>query len=159
MSNNKQLTPVIFIIVILMSILCIVIFPTIIAAHAQYPYLPNIQTVRASNNNNNNNNGGTSEPQPKINPFGQLIGVIDGSSDSGKENKNSSNNKNSSSLNNNNKVVILNLYNTIQSQFTNAKPILDKYGFKVSFFIVCKWAGSKPSRLTWQEIEQLHISA
>ena len=74
MSNNKQLTPVIFIIVILMmSILCIVIFPTIIAAHAQYPYLPNIQTVRASNNNNNNNNnGGTSEPQPKINPFGQL---------------------------------------------------------------------------------------
>jgi hypothetical protein len=156
MSNNKQLTPVIFIIVILMSIiLCVVIFPTIIAAHAQYPYLPNIQTVRASNNNNNNNNGGTSEPQPKINPFGQLIGVIDGSSDSGKGNK--SNGNNSSSLNNSdNKVVILNLYNTIQSQFTNAKPILDKYGFKVSFFIVCNWAGSKPSRLTWPEIEQLH---
>jgi peptidoglycan/xylan/chitin deacetylase (PgdA/CDA1 family) len=55
------------------------------------------------------------------------------------------------------KVVILNFYDDDKSQFTNAKPILDKYGFKVTFFIVCNWAGSdNNSRMTWQDIAQLH---
>ena len=43
----------------------------------------------------------------------------------------------SSSTTNTNEVVILNFYDDDISQFTNAKPILDKYGFKVTFFIVC----------------------
>ena len=34
-----------------------------------------------------------------------------------------------------NKVVILTFGDTLESQFTDAKPILDKYGFKGSFFI------------------------
>jgi peptidoglycan/xylan/chitin deacetylase (PgdA/CDA1 family) len=55
-----------------------------------------------------------------------------------------------------NKVVILNFYDDIKSQFTNAKPILDKYGFKSTFFIVCNWAGSEASRMTWQDINQLY---
>ena len=41
-----------------------------------------------------------------------------------------------------NKVVILTFGDTHKSQFLNAKPILDKYGFKGSFFITCLWAGS-----------------
>ena len=42
-------------------------------------------------------------------------------------------------------------------KFTNAKSILDKYGFKVTFFIVCDWANSdNKSRMTWQEINQLY---
>jgi peptidoglycan/xylan/chitin deacetylase (PgdA/CDA1 family) len=56
-----------------------------------------------------------------------------------------------------NKVVILNFYDNDIGQFTNAKPILDKYRFKGTFFIVCKWATSdNPERMTWQEINQLY---
>jgi peptidoglycan/xylan/chitin deacetylase (PgdA/CDA1 family) len=55
------------------------------------------------------------------------------------------------------KVVILNFYDDEKDQFTNAKPILDKYGFKVTFFIVCSWAGSNNTdRMTWQDISQLY---
>ena len=68
-----------------------------------------------------------------------------------------SSNNNSSSTTNTNKVVILNFYDDDISQFTNAKPILDKYGFKGTFFIVCNWANSdNKSRMTWQEINQLY---
>jgi Polysaccharide deacetylase len=56
-----------------------------------------------------------------------------------------------------NKVVVLNFYDNDIGQLTNAKPILDKYGFKGTFFIVCRWASSdNPERMTWQEINQLY---
>jgi len=58
----------------------------------------------------------------------------------------------------NNKVVILTFGDTIKTQFTEAKPILDKYGLKGSFFISCLWVGSHiygKSRLTWQDISAL----
>jgi peptidoglycan/xylan/chitin deacetylase (PgdA/CDA1 family) len=42
----------------------------------------------------------------------------------------------------NSKVVMLTFGDTLKSQFTNAKPILDKYGFKASLFITCLWVGS-----------------
>jgi len=51
-----------------------------------------------------------------------------------------------------NKVVILTFGDTHKSQFIKAKPILDKYGFKGSFFITCLWAGSSKSHMTWQDI-------
>lgn len=54
-----------------------------------------------------------------------------------------------------NKVVILTFGDTHKSQFTNAKPILDKYGFKGSFFVTCLWVGSSTSRLTWRDISAL----
>jgi peptidoglycan/xylan/chitin deacetylase (PgdA/CDA1 family) len=55
------------------------------------------------------------------------------------------------------KLVILNFYDNDIGQFTYAKPILDKNGFKGTFFIVCKWASSdNPERMTWQEITQLY---
>jgi peptidoglycan/xylan/chitin deacetylase (PgdA/CDA1 family) len=67
------------------------------------------------------------------------------------------NNNNSTRGSSANKVVILNFYDDDKSQFTNAKPILDKYGFKGTFFIVCKWAGSDDnSRMTWRDITQLY---
>ena len=64
----------------------------------------------------------------------------------------------SSSDNNTPKAVILNFYDNDIGQFTNAKPILDKYGFKGSFFIVCSWASSdnNPDRMNWQQITQLY---
>ena len=36
-----------------------------------------------------------------------------------------------------------------------AMPILDKYGFKASFFVVCNYAG-KSDRMSWQQITTLH---
>src|SRR5919199_6526616 len=71
-----------------------------------------------------------------------------------KQINNNSNDGNSSSIGN--KVVILNFYDDIKSQFTNAKPILDKYGFKGTFFIVCNWTISNNSILTWQNISKLY---
>ena len=74
-----------------------------------------------------------------------------------KQINNNSNEGNSTNIGN--KVVILNFYDDIKSQFTNAKPMLDKYGFKGTFFIVCNWAGavkSQTPRMTWQDINQLY---
>ena len=57
----------------------------------------------------------------------------------------------------NSKVVMLTFGDTLKSQFTNAKPILDKYGFKASFFITCLWVGSDKARMTWQDILALQM--
>ncbi|HKG89877.1 MAG TPA: polysaccharide deacetylase family protein, partial [Nitrososphaeraceae archaeon] len=60
-------------------------------------------------------------------------------------------------------MAILTFGNGPTSQYTDAKPILDKYGFKASFFVVCNWIDSDEdedkddtSHMTWQDIETLH---
>ncbi|HKX20598.1 MAG TPA: polysaccharide deacetylase family protein [Nitrososphaeraceae archaeon] len=53
------------------------------------------------------------------------------------------------------KVVILNFDDGRKSQFTEAKPILDKYGFKATFYVVCGYLGNKPGYMNWTEIQQL----
>jgi peptidoglycan/xylan/chitin deacetylase (PgdA/CDA1 family) len=59
------------------------------------------------------------------------------------------NNNNSSS-----KIVILTFGDTYKSQFTTAKPILDKYGFKASIFITCTYANdqNKIRHMSWSDI-------
>ena len=43
-----------------------------------------------------------------------------------------------------------------KSQITYAKPILDKYGFNASFFVVCNYANSGDiRRMNWQDIATL----
>ena len=54
------------------------------------------------------------------------------------------------------KVIILNFDDGRLSQFTNAKPVLDKYGFKATFYVVCNYIGKKPGYMNWNEIETLH---
>jgi len=54
-----------------------------------------------------------------------------------------------------NKVVILTFGDIHKSQFTIAKPILDNYGFKGSFFVPCKMVG-KESSMDWNDIEMLY---
>ena len=64
--------------------------------------------------------------------------------------------------NNNNKAVILTFDDGYKSQYTNAKPILDKYAYKATFYIVCEYVGGGEGqvhpnvKMTWEEIITLH---
>ena len=54
-----------------------------------------------------------------------------------------------------NKVVMIGFDDSYKSQFLYAKPILDQYGFKASFFEVCTWVGRTSDRQTWQDVAAL----
>lgn len=54
-----------------------------------------------------------------------------------------------------NRVVMIGFDDSYKSQFLYAKPILDQYGFKASFFEVCTWIGNTSSRQTWQDVVAL----
>ena len=56
----------------------------------------------------------------------------------------------------NDKVIILNFDDGRLSQYTNAKPILDKYGFKATFYVVCNYIGKKDGYMDWNDIETLY---
>ncbi|HXG07318.1 MAG TPA: polysaccharide deacetylase family protein [Nitrososphaera sp.] len=58
-------------------------------------------------------------------------------------------------IGNNSKVVILGFSDNTKSQFVNAKPILDKYGFKATFFIICNKVGQDEEKMTWEDIAVL----
>ena len=53
------------------------------------------------------------------------------------------------------KVVILNFDDGRKSQFTHAKPILDKYGFKATFYVVCNYLDNKKGYMNWKEVKIL----
>jgi len=55
-----------------------------------------------------------------------------------------------------NKAVIINFDDGHKSQYTDAKPILDKYGFKATFYVVCNYIGNKQGYMDWKEVETLH---
>jgi hypothetical protein len=57
---------------------------------------------------------------------------------------------------NGNKVVIFIFSDGLKTQFTNAKPILDKYGFKATFDVVCNYVGKSDAYMNWKEIKTLH---
>jgi peptidoglycan/xylan/chitin deacetylase (PgdA/CDA1 family) len=55
-----------------------------------------------------------------------------------------------------NKVVMIGFDDGWKSQITYAKPILDKYGLKASFFVVCNYVISGDiRRMNWQDIATL----
>jgi peptidoglycan/xylan/chitin deacetylase (PgdA/CDA1 family) len=58
-------------------------------------------------------------------------------------------------LTGNDKVVMINFDDGYKSHFLYAKPILDKYGFKATFFIVCGKMETNPKWMTWQDITAL----
>ena len=53
------------------------------------------------------------------------------------------------------KVVVLNYDDNRMSQFTQAEPILDMYGFKATFYVVCKYLDNKKEFMNWTELETL----
>ena len=64
--------------------------------------------------------------------------------------------------NNNNKAVILNFDDGYKSKYTNAKPILDKYGYKDTFYIICNYVGdgegqdNSNARMSREDITELY---
>ena len=48
-----------------------------------------------------------------------------------------------------NKVVMINFDDGLKNQLIYAKPILDKYGFKASFFIICGRIETESSSMNW----------
>jgi peptidoglycan/xylan/chitin deacetylase (PgdA/CDA1 family) len=64
-------------------------------------------------------------------------------------------------VNNNNKVI-LNFDDGYKTQYTNAKPILDKYGYKATFYIICNYVEKgegvvRPNaRMSWENIIALY---
>jgi peptidoglycan/xylan/chitin deacetylase (PgdA/CDA1 family) len=64
-----------------------------------------------------------------------------------------------SNYRNGEKFVIINFDDSHQSDYTYAKPILDKYGFKATFFEVCNWVDAgyhdQDISITWQQIAAL----
>jgi hypothetical protein len=58
--------------------------------------------------------------------------------------------------NNKNKVAIITFGDAWKSEYTTAKPILDKYGFKASYFIPCNYPDLKHTAMTWQDVATLH---
>jgi len=57
--------------------------------------------------------------------------------------------------NTNTKVVMINFDDSYKTQVLYAKPILDQYGFKATFFEVCDWVGKNEERQTWQDVAGL----
>jgi peptidoglycan/xylan/chitin deacetylase (PgdA/CDA1 family) len=54
-----------------------------------------------------------------------------------------------------NKVIMINFDDSYKTQLLYAKPILDQYGFKATFFEVCGWVGKTSERQTWQDVATL----
>jgi peptidoglycan/xylan/chitin deacetylase (PgdA/CDA1 family) len=54
------------------------------------------------------------------------------------------------------KAVVLTFDDGWMSHYTKAKPILDKYGFKATFAIVCNYVGKGDERMGWGEIQSIY---
>ena len=53
------------------------------------------------------------------------------------------------------RAIILTFDDAWKSQYSYAIPILNKYGFKGTFFVVCNYVGGDDSRMSWKDIEIL----
>jgi peptidoglycan/xylan/chitin deacetylase (PgdA/CDA1 family) len=64
-------------------------------------------------------------------------------------------NNNATVPENSSKVVILTFDDSRKSQYLYAEPILQKCGFKATFFTVCNFIGQDNTRMTWNDITEL----
>jgi peptidoglycan/xylan/chitin deacetylase (PgdA/CDA1 family) len=128
---------------------------------------PNMALSKSSSHNNN-------KPSSHVPLLSN--GGISGNSSSGASNLNGFHNQSSSTslysapppsastlggniskgVSSSNKVVMIGFDDGWKSQITYAKPILDKYGLKASFFVVCNYVNSGDiRRMNWQDIATL----
>lgn len=54
----------------------------------------------------------------------------------------------------NDKIAIINFDDNWKSQYENAKPILDEFDFKSTFYVVCDYIDGK-NRMSWHDIQEL----
>ncbi len=54
------------------------------------------------------------------------------------------------------KIVILNFDDGRKTQFTQAKPVLDKYEFEATFYVVCNYLKNHDGYMNWKEVKQLY---
>lgn len=127
------------ILIIIISVLVLLVFPLgeffPIKVYSQIPYLPNQQQQQ--------------QQQQKQSPRNEKNQVA--IFNVGNINNNTNNNNN-----NKNRVAIITFGDAWKSEYTTAKPILDKYGFKASYFIPCNYPDLKHTAMTWQDIAALH---
>jgi peptidoglycan/xylan/chitin deacetylase (PgdA/CDA1 family) len=120
------------VVIICYTALLLLLLSTTEVAYSQLPYFPHNQKLASNSQVNATAKNGTS---------GQI-----GSSNT-IEHK--------ASVTNVPKVAILTFGDGWKSQFTYAKPILDKYGFKASFFVTCDRVG-RPAKMIWQDLVNLY---
>lgn len=56
---------------------------------------------------------------------------------------------------NDDKIAIINFDDNWKSQYQYAKPILDKFHFKATFYVVCDYIDKK-NRISWNELQSLY---
>ena len=56
---------------------------------------------------------------------------------------------------NDDKIAIINFDDNWRSQYQYAKPILDKFQFKATFYVVCDYIDNK-NRISWDELKNLY---
>ena len=82
--------------------------------------------------------------------------LISNSSATIKKNNATNNIKTNTSVTTPKKLVVLAFDDSLKSQYIFAKPILDKYGFKGTFFTVCNYVGrNNDSKMNWTQIKTL----
>jgi peptidoglycan/xylan/chitin deacetylase (PgdA/CDA1 family) len=123
--------------VVLIMLIALTSFLLPIAAHSQILYLPNAQLAEKNQGNQESTITARNESNNSI-----------------------PSNSGYASNSNANKVVIINFDDSHKSQYEYAKPILDKYGFKATFFEVCDWIGTNHDHdldngMSWQDIAAL----
>lgn len=120
-------------VVIITCCTALLLLSTTELAYSQLPYFPHNQQLLSSNKVNatlkNHQSGGHV-----------------GSSNITEHNASSTNTP---------KVAILTFGDGWKSQFTKAKPILDMYGFKASFFVTCDRVG-RSAKMAWQDLVTLY---
>jgi peptidoglycan/xylan/chitin deacetylase (PgdA/CDA1 family) len=126
--NFGLIYDMVIVIIIPVIILTGFLLPTL--AYGQLPYLANAQT---SENQGNKDRDIIIAGNESNSPLSSNAGYASGN-------------------NTTNKVVIINFDDSHKSDYAYAKPILDRYGFKATFFEVCGWITSKRG---WGEVSLL----
>jgi peptidoglycan/xylan/chitin deacetylase (PgdA/CDA1 family) len=144
--NNSAIVVLIGVVIIVSS------FLSLVPAYSQIPYLPNVQSSSEKSQNSN-----TTITANKSNNNDSIVSI---STYYLARNINSSSNTTSQSASSNNtKFVIINFDDSHKNQYTYAKPVLDKHGFKATFFEVCNWVEAghhdKDITTTWSDIAAL----
>jgi len=101
-------------------LMIIIVYPILPIIASGYPFVP-YQTIKNQINNRVNKTTISRSSESQITAAAE---------DNTISNNSNSIHGDSTSNSIGNNVAILNFYDDVKSQFTNAKPILDKYGFK-----------------------------